>query len=92
MKRNVWKALLATSLLAASVAALAEPTCTEAPRSEWMSEAEMKQRIADMGYTIKEFKVTDGHCYELYGWNDQKQRVEIYFDPVNGEVVKQDVD
>jgi hypothetical protein len=52
----------------------------------------MKQKIADMGYKIKEFKTTDGSCYEIYGWDRQERRVEIYFNPVNGEIVKQEID
>ncbi|TDO15280.1 MULTISPECIES: PepSY domain-containing protein [Halomonas] len=92
MKRTVLKGIVASSLLAASVAAVAEPTCTDAPQSEWMSEKEMKQQIADAGYKVKEFKTTDGGCYEVYGWDDQERRVEIYFNPVNGEIVKKEVD
>lgn len=92
MKRTVMKGIIASTLLATSITALAETTCTDAPQSEWMSEAEIKQKIAEMGYKVKEFKITDGNCYELYGWDDQERRVEIYFNPVNGEIVKQKVD
>ncbi|HSP58822.1 MAG TPA: PepSY domain-containing protein [Halomonas sp.] len=92
MKRTVMKGIIASTLLATSITALAETTCTDAPQSEWMSEAEIKQKIAEMGYKVKEFKITDGNCYELYGWDVQERRVEIYFNPVNGEIVKQKVD
>lgn len=92
MKHTLVKGIVASSLLAASLTALAGPTCTDAPQSDWMSEDEMKQQIADMGYKVKEFKTTDGSCYEIYGWDDQERRVEIYFNPVNGEIVKQEVD
>lgn len=92
MKRTVLKGIVASSLLAVSVAALAGPTCTEAPQEEWMSEEAMQQQIADMGYEVKEFKTTDGSCYEIYGWDDQERRVEIYFNPVDGSIVEQEVD
>jgi hypothetical protein len=32
--------------------------------------------------------VTDGNCYEIYGKNKQGQKVEVYFNPVDGKVVK----
>lgn len=92
MKRTALKGIVATSLLAVSVAALAEPTCTDAPESDWMSKEAMQQQIADMGYKVKEFKTTDTSCYEIYGWDDQERRVEIYFNPVDGSIVEQEVD
>jgi hypothetical protein len=92
MKRTLITGILATGLMTASLAALAGPTCTEAPQSDWMSEEAMQQQIADMGYEVKEFKTTDGNCYEIYGWDDQERRVEIYFNPVDGEIVKQEID
>jgi hypothetical protein len=39
------------------------------------------------GYEIKKFKVTGGNCYEIYGYDKDKRKVEIYFDPVSGKVV-----
>ncbi|MEQ6917745.1 PepSY domain-containing protein [Halomonas aquatica] len=76
MNRTVLKGILASSLLAVSVTALAEPTCTDAPQSDWMSEDAMQQQIADIGYKVKEFKITDGSCYEIYGRDDQERIVE----------------
>ncbi|WP_280553548.1 PepSY domain-containing protein [Halomonas sp. 25-S5] len=92
MKRTLVKGIVASSLLATSLTVLAEPTCTDAPESDWMSQDQMKQQIADAGYKVKEFKTTDGSCYEIYGWDDQERRVEIYFNPVNGDIVKKEVD
>jgi hypothetical protein len=45
--------------------------------------------LVDQGYKIKVFKVTKGNCYEIYGWDDQKRKVEIYFNPVTGDKVKE---
>ena len=47
----------------------------------------MKQKILAAGYTIKEFKVS-GTCYEIYGKNARGNKVEIYFDPTDGRIVK----
>lgn len=78
--------LLAAALPWASV--LAAPQCTTAPRSQWLSEATMKQKVLDQGYTIKVFQVT-GNCYEIYGKDSAGKNVEIYFDPTDGHIVKQ---
>ncbi len=31
------------------------------------------------------------NCYEIYGWNKAKQKVEIYFDPVTGKAIKTEI-
>lgn len=81
--------LLATATLSFAGVAVAGPQCTDAPKSEWMGEDAMKQDLADQGYTIEKFKVTDGNCYEIYGEDKDGVKVEIYFNPVNGEVVEE---
>jgi len=74
--------------LLGSASALAAPVCTDAPRVEWMTEAAMKQKVLDGGYAIDRFLVS-GTCYEIYGKDAQGRKVEIYFDPADGRVVKQ---
>lgn len=86
--QRIWLAPLFLTAVALSATALAAPQCTKAPRSQWMPEATMKQKVLDQGYTIDVFKVT-GNCYEIYGKNKAGSKVEIYFDPTDGHVVKQ---
>ena len=74
-------ALVSTSVIAA-------PQCTDAARDKWLPEATIKQQIVDSGYTIDVFKVS-GNCYEIYGKDAKGQKVEIYFDPTDGRIVKQ---
>ncbi len=57
-----------------------------------MSEADAQQQIKAMGYDIKKFKVTKTHCYEIYGWDKEKRKVEIYFDPTDLKKVKEEID
>ena len=78
-------ALTAAALVAP--AAIAGPKCTDAPRSQWMSEQAMQERITATGYVIDKFKVS-GSCYEIYGKDAEGRRVEIYYDPTDGRVVK----
>jgi hypothetical protein len=68
---------------------LAGPTCTTEPKEKWLSERDMKAKIATLGYKYKVFKVTTGNCYEIYGQDTKGQRVEIYFHPMTGAIVSE---
>lgn len=82
--------ILATALC--STAAVAGPQCTTTDKSEWLDQTKFQEDLKEKGYDIKVFKVTDGNCYEIYGWNKDKQKVEIYFDPVTGKSVKEEIE
>ncbi len=83
--------LLAAAATLTTTAAIAGPTCTDAPRAAWLKPEEMQQRILDAGYSIKQFKVTKGNCYEIYGHDKRGARVEIYYNPVDGAEVRRKV-
>jgi len=67
--------------------ALAGPTCN-APEDQWMKESEFRARLEGQGYQIKTFKVSKGKCYEIYGFDKDGKKVEIYFDPISGAVLE----
>lgn len=71
-----------------SAAAVAGPECTTADKAQWQDQAKFQNALKAEGYEIKKFKITDGNCYEIYGWDKARQKVEIYFDPVSGKPVK----
>ena len=85
------KSSIAIITLAVSGNALAGADCTAEPQEKWMSHADMQRQILQMGYTIDRFK-TDGNCYEIYGRNGAKEKVEVYFNPVNGKIVKEEIE
>ncbi|HEX2529082.1 MAG TPA: PepSY domain-containing protein [Geminicoccus sp.] len=76
-------------LLGMSGVAMADPQCTNEPKSKWMDEEAFKQKVvAEQGITeIVRFVVTDTNCYEIYGKKGDK-KVEIYFDPVTAAVIE----
>ncbi|WP_374241166.1 PepSY domain-containing protein [Zoogloea sp.] len=78
-------ALFVTTLVAG--AAVAGPTCT-VPQEKWIKEADFKARLEAQGYRIKTFKVSRGQCYEIYGFDKNGRKVEIYFDPQTGAVIE----
>jgi hypothetical protein len=83
--------LAALSLPLLAGMALASPACTKEPKSAWMSQDAMKAKIAEMGYQkIKTFKVT-GSCYEIYGYDKANKKAEVYFNPVDGSIVKAEI-
>lgn len=83
------KNLIFTAILTAAFStAYAEVICTKEPTSKWKNQDAFQKEL-EANYKIKKFKVTSGNCYEIYGWDKQGKRVEIYFNPVTGEIIKQ---
>ncbi|WNO59926.1 PepSY domain-containing protein [Rheinheimera sp. MMS21-TC3] len=64
--------------------------CTSDPQSEWLDQDKFQASLLASGYKINEFKVTKGNCYEIYGTDKNNSKVEIYFNPVDGSIVKQE--
>ncbi|RML37509.1 hypothetical protein ALQ97_01579 [Pseudomonas savastanoi pv. glycinea] len=83
--------VLLVSLLLASPLALAGPQCTTAEKSQWQDQAKFQEQLKAQGYEISKFKVTDGNCYEICGFDKDKRKVEIYHDPVTGKAVKTEI-
>ncbi len=81
-------AILATVLVSSS--AFAGPNCTTEPKDKWQDQAKFQDNLKTQGYKIKVFKVTKGDCYEIYGWDKEGKKVEIYFHPITGAIVKEE--
>jgi len=90
MKKLTTIALLSAALF--SSLSFAGPQCTEESKDKWQDQEVFQATLLEQGYTIKKFKVTSGNCYEIYGHNDKGQKVEIYFNPVSGDKVKEEID
>lgn len=76
------------TVLSASYA-MAETKCTTEPKEKWQDQAKFQEKLKEDGYKIKVFKVTKGNCYEIYGWDKEGKKVEIYHNPVDGSIVKE---
>ncbi|NMG55602.1 PepSY domain-containing protein [Aromatoleum aromaticum] len=83
--------IVAVTTLLIGTAAIAGPTCTDAPETSWMPQTTMLRKLVDAGYTLEKFKVTKGNCYELYGTDKDGNKVEIYHNPVDGSIVESKV-
>jgi len=69
----------------------ASDICTSAPRSEWLTQDEMKLLAEHRGYRIKTFKLAKGDCYEIYGFDREGRIVEAYFNPATSRLVRQNI-
>lgn len=90
MKSSLYLAV-AVSGLCAAAPAFASPECTKEPKSNWLSVDVMKAKATELGYKAEIFKVS-GNCYEIYGYNKDGKQVEVYFNPVSGAVVEEELE
>ncbi len=80
--------LLTATFVVLATPALAGPRCTNEPESKWLSRADMLERIKPLGHRVEVLKKTRGNCYEIYGRDKSGRRIEVYFHPISGDVVK----
>lgn len=80
--------ILVIAALSAS-SAFAKVDCTKEAKDKWKDQTQFQESLKAEGYKINVFKVTAGNCYEIYGWDKAGKKVEIYFNPVNGSIVKE---
>ena len=74
-------------MIFAALPAWAKKDCTNAPKNNWMTVEAFKKKAEGEGYKIRKFK-QPGSCYEIYGTNKDGVDVEVYFNPVDGTIVK----
>lgn len=66
---------------------LADVQCSSAARATWMDESDFRQQMKSQGVQITKFRITPGNCYEIYGFDENGKKVEIYYNPVNAALV-----
>ncbi len=83
--------LLLPLLFASPLALAAEPQCTRRTgppgRTPRNSQAQLRDRA-----TRSRSSDHQGNCYEIYGFDKDRRKVEIYHDPVSGKAVKSEID
>ncbi|MBX6322498.1 MAG: PepSY domain-containing protein [Rhodospirillaceae bacterium] len=85
-------ALAATAGVGLPALAGEDLACGDAPRSQWLSQDAVKAKLVEQKYDVRRLKVEDG-CYEAHAIGPDGARVEVYLNPVSGEVVrKKDAD
>lgn len=61
-------------------------SCGHAPKSQWMSNAAIKSKIASEGYKVRRLK-PEGHCMEVYAIDKHGARAQLQVNPVSGDIV-----
>lgn len=81
--------LLISGALSSAAFASGDVECTGGPRESWQSEDQIGEAARALGYEVRRVKKDDS-CYEVYAVSSEGENVELYFDPVTGELVGQD--
>ena len=70
---------------AAEAGSLGRP-CTSAPQSQWLPMQALQAKVEALGYKVQKAKLKAA-CGEIYTIDKTGNRVELFVDPTNGEIV-----
>lgn len=87
MKTITFAIIAAVSAL--SLSAFASQECTQEPKAKWLTQADVKAKLEGQGYMVKRVK-TDGSCLEVYAQTKDGKQVELYVNPVDASVIKEE--
>ncbi len=79
--------VLATATAAGFAVASDDSVRVNVPKDQWMSFAQIAEKLTSQGYEIREIEIDDG-AYEVSATKDGK-RIKAYLHPATGEVLKQ---
>ena len=89
VKASVFAAAIAVLSLttAAQAGSLGKP-CTAAAPSQWLTLDALQSKVEALGYKVQKAKLKNA-CGELYTIDKSGNRVELFVDPTNGQIVGQ---
>ena len=79
--------VLATATAAGFAVASDDSVRVNVPKDQWMSFAQIGEKLTSQGYEIREIEIDDG-AYEVSATKDGK-RIKAYLHPATGEVLEQ---
>ncbi|QNH06619.1 PepSY domain-containing protein [Ectopseudomonas composti] len=80
---------LGSLLMLGAAPLLADTDCARPDRSAWMPESQFREQMKHQGVQITKFRITPGHCYEIYGFDAAGRKLEVYYDPVDARPVEE---
>jgi hypothetical protein len=86
------KILSSLALLAAAGGAWAQYVnhdtvrCEPVPKEEMRPQMELQRKLTGEGWKVRQVKNFNG-CYEVYGFDPQGQRMEVFFHPKTFEKI-----
>ncbi len=89
--RNILILTAAVAVLATAATAqagsLGKP-CTAAPEAHWLPMQQLQAKVEAQGYKVQKAKIKNA-CGELYTLDKNGNRVELFVDPTNGQIIGQ---
>ncbi len=73
------------SAAAAQAGSLGKP-CTAAPENQWLPLQQLQAKVEAIGYKVQKGKLKNA-CGELYTLDKDGNRVELFVDPTNGQII-----
>jgi hypothetical protein len=61
--------------------------CTKEAKDKWKPQAEAEAAATAAGYTVTKSKV-EGSCYEVYAKDKDGKKFELFYNPVDLQLVK----
>ncbi len=80
-------AIVVGAAAAAQAGSLGRP-CTLAPQNQWLSMQDLQAKVEALGYKVQKAKIAKG-CGEFYTIDNTGNRIELFVDPTNGQIVGQ---
>jgi hypothetical protein len=72
---------------AAQAGSLGKP-CTSAPETQWLPVEQLQAKVEAQGYKVQKAKLKNT-CGEFYTLDQNGNRVELFVDPTNGQIIGQ---
>jgi hypothetical protein len=80
-------AILISAAAGAQAGSLGRP-CTSASQNQWLSMQDLQAKVEALGYRVQKAKLAKA-CGEFYALDKSGNRIELFVDPTNGEIVGQ---
>jgi hypothetical protein len=90
-KHCILLALIATAGWTCATAQLVDHDkirCEPVPKDQMRPQMELQRKLTGEGWKVRQIKNFNG-CYEVYGFDDKGERVEVFFHPATFEKVGQ---
>ena len=79
--------VLAAAAVAGPAMAHGFDDCTKEAKDKWKPQAEAEAAATAAGYTVTKSKV-EGSCYEVYAKDKDGKKFELFYNPVDLQLVK----
>lgn len=73
---------------AAAQAGSLDKPCTSAPEAQWLPMQQLQTKVEAQGYKVQKAKLKNA-CGEFYTLDKNGNRVELFVDPTNGQIIGQ---